>query len=417
MIPSSLSRAMRGACCAVVMVVANVTSAAAQTEIILAPGDSVAYSVIGAPELTKVSVIGPDGHIQLPSVGWIKASGVTIQQLRSIVEKAVSNRPYRVSGASGEDTWRRVSPNDLVIDVDAYRPVYLTGDVRSGGEIAYRPGLTVRQAVAQAGGLGLSLDTAISPLELLELSTQRDLLVGEIEFVEATLERLEVDLKSLRMTDTSAKLDLPPDNRADDVAQRWLNARETERQMTAGNTKLRLEQMSNRLEVLEKLQQTNTTNLQIEQDLMERTKQLVERGVSTASSLVDARRSLLQLSMQELETSGEIYRLRLDMARTGDEVNLLRTAQRVGILERVAQAQASQQSLRKRLSTLDTRISLLGGQLLIAPQNPTYRFEVFQVGALHAIVSENITDQILLPGDVLNVTLLPPQPEGTKVIR
>lgn len=391
--------------------------AVAQTEIILAPGDSISYSVIGAPELNTVSVIGPDGRIQVPSAGWIKAAGVTIQDLRAIVEVAVSNRPYRVNGGTGEDTWRRVSPNELIIDVAAYRPVYLTGDVRSGGEVAYRPGLTLRQAVAQAGGLGLSLETSISPLELLELSSQRDLLVGEIEFGETTLERLEVDLSALSKIGAPVALDLAPNDRSEDVAKRWLSARETERQLTAGNTKLRMEQMENRLEVLEKIQETNATNLQIEQELLERARKLIDRGIAPASTLDEARRGVLQMAMQELQTSGEIYRLRLDMARTGDEVKLLRTAQRVSLLERVAQWEATVQSLRKRLSTLDTRISLLGGQLLIAPQSPSYRFEVFRVGANAPIVSESLNERLLLPGDVLSVTMIPPEPEQTAPIQ
>ena len=41
---------------------------------------------------------------------------------------------------------------DVVVSVAEYRPIYLGGDVLKPGEYRYRPEMTVRQAVALAGG-------------------------------------------------------------------------------------------------------------------------------------------------------------------------------------------------------------------------------------------------------------------------
>src|SRR5262249_58275355 len=50
-----------------------------------------------------------------------------------------------------------LAPNDVDIIIAEYRPVYLNGDVAKPGEQPYRPGLTVRQAIALAGGYDIML--------------------------------------------------------------------------------------------------------------------------------------------------------------------------------------------------------------------------------------------------------------------
>lgn len=390
------------------------SGALAQADILLGPGDAISFSVIGAPELSIVSMIGPNGQMQLPAAGWVKASGLTIQELRTDIENAVSNRPFRLSsGVPGEETWRRVSPNELLIDVATYRPIYLTGDVRAGGQLDFRPGLTLRQAVAQVGGLGISFETDISPLQLVQLSSSRDILRGEIDFAQTTLDRLEKDLATIGQRAPTPFRPTPPGDRTEAVADRWLEARDAERQLTENSTTLRLEQMANRLDVLGQMQDTNTQNLEIERGLLDRARTLVERGVAPTSTLVDARRGLLQMTMQELETSGEMFRLKLDMARTRDEIRRLQSAQRVALLERVAALQADLTTKHQRLSALDARIALLGGQMLISPADPSYRFEIHRAGDATSIVSDQLSDLLLQPGDVVTVTLQQTGPAQT----
>ncbi|MEM6888583.1 MAG: polysaccharide biosynthesis/export family protein [Pseudomonadota bacterium] len=379
--------------------------AKAQTEIPLAPGDTISFSVIGAPELEAIAVIGPDGRIQLPAAGWIKAAGLTIDTLRAEVESAVSNRPYRLSGAPGEESWRRVSPEDLVVDVDAYRPVYLMGDVRFGGEIAFRPGLTLRQAVARAGGLGTPPELHLEPLQLLELASKRDLVESDISFAEATLDRLEADLAAIGAPDPQSSGPPSSGDTTDHVAERWLKARDAERRLSESNSDLRLEQIRNRLKVLQTLQKNNKETMQTERRLLARQQNLVERGIAPSATLIDARRGVLQTSIQHLETSSEIYRLQLDLARTSDEARRLQAAQRVHLLERIADQQAGLASLRQQLSSINTRITVLGSQVARALDDVSYRYEVFRETAPAPIVTSQITDRLMLPGDVVTVTM------------
>ena len=48
-----------------------------------------------------------------------------------------------------------IDPEEITVDIAEYRPVYVSGDVSKPGELAFRLGMTVRQAVALAGGYDL----------------------------------------------------------------------------------------------------------------------------------------------------------------------------------------------------------------------------------------------------------------------
>ncbi|MEO0525446.1 MAG: polysaccharide biosynthesis/export family protein [Pseudomonadota bacterium] len=372
------------------------------TAILLAPGDTISYSVLGIADLDTVSVIDLTGQLQLPLAGRIDAAGLTIEQLRQSVASKASQTPFRTVAADGTEIWRPISAEMLFVHVAAYRPVYLMGDVRTNGEQPYRPGITLRQAIARAGGLGRPLDTQVSDVEQLSLSVERDILAGDVDFVNATLLRLESDLAAIgdqgsdRGSNVLAR---------DDAASRWLSARNLERQLASNTSMLQAEQMQNRLEVLQELSRTQRINLEIEEAALERARTLVERGLTPASNVTDARRGVLQVSMQVLETSGEIHSLQLDLARTSDEFERLKFAQRVELLDQIVIQKQTLETMKKRLSALDQRIFMLGGQSHMPDAEPTYRYEIQRTGKT-TIQLDDLSDIELLPGDVVEVSAI-----------
>lgn len=102
-------------------------------------GDKVKVVVFDEPSLSGEFEIGESGAIALPLIGDVAASGRTPSQLASDVTQKLAAGGYVLDP--------RVS-----IEVLEYRPFYILGEVGEPGEYPYNGDLTLKQAVAKAGG-------------------------------------------------------------------------------------------------------------------------------------------------------------------------------------------------------------------------------------------------------------------------
>ncbi len=102
-------------------------------------GDQIRLTVFGDPRLSGEFRVNDAGNVAVPLAGSVKAVGLTSTDL----EKAVA------------DTLRRngiVRSPDVAVEIISYRPVFVLGEVRTPGQLAYQPGMTVLTLIARAGG-------------------------------------------------------------------------------------------------------------------------------------------------------------------------------------------------------------------------------------------------------------------------
>lgn len=104
----------------------------------LAAGDRLRINVFGHPDVSGEFEVDGDGSITFPLLGQVAAAGRSVNELKTHVA-AQLNENYLVNP--------RVS-----VDVLNYRPFYILGEVEKPGSYPYQLGMTVRQAVALAGG-------------------------------------------------------------------------------------------------------------------------------------------------------------------------------------------------------------------------------------------------------------------------
>jgi polysaccharide biosynthesis/export protein len=109
-----------------------------ESSYVLGPNDRVRLKVYGEADITGEYEVDSTGQISVPLAGHIKAAGLTTKQLERAVTSALSKGIVRDP---------RVN-----VEVALYRPYYILGEVKKGGEYPYRLGLTVMDAVASAGG-------------------------------------------------------------------------------------------------------------------------------------------------------------------------------------------------------------------------------------------------------------------------
>jgi polysaccharide export outer membrane protein len=108
------------------------------SDYLLGPNDRVRVKVYGEQDITGEYEIDSNGYVSVPLAGRMKAAGRTARQLERTIAAELSKGIIRDP---------RVN-----VEIAAYRPFYILGEVKKAGEYPYRNGLTVLDAVASAGG-------------------------------------------------------------------------------------------------------------------------------------------------------------------------------------------------------------------------------------------------------------------------
>ncbi len=104
----------------------------------LGSGDKIRITIFGHENLSGEFNIASNGNISMPLINEIKAQGLTTNEL----EKAI---------------WDKLNPEYLInpsvnVEIINYRDIYILGEVRNPGKYQFIPNMTVRKAVAIAGG-------------------------------------------------------------------------------------------------------------------------------------------------------------------------------------------------------------------------------------------------------------------------
>jgi polysaccharide biosynthesis/export protein len=111
---------------------------------VLRPNDQLRIRVYNETEVSGDYQIDGNGLLSVPLAGEIKAAGLTASKLEGVIKSRLAKGIIR-------------DPR-VAVQVTGYGPVYIQGEVKRGGEYPYRPGLTVMDAVASAGGFTYRAD-------------------------------------------------------------------------------------------------------------------------------------------------------------------------------------------------------------------------------------------------------------------
>ena len=101
-------------------------------------GDRLRVVVFGQDGLTNSYVVDVSGDIAMPLIGSVAARGLTTDQLSA-----------RIAGLLRQGYVR--DPH-VAVEVEAYRPFFILGEVTQPGQYPYVANMTVETAVAIAGG-------------------------------------------------------------------------------------------------------------------------------------------------------------------------------------------------------------------------------------------------------------------------
>jgi len=116
----------------------NASTQDASTSYRLATGDRVRIEVFGEDDLKRDVTLTDNGKISYPFLGELKLEGITLRELETLIR----------TGLQGAYL---INP-DVNVSVIEYRPFFINGEIKKSGSYPYQPGLTLRKAIALAGG-------------------------------------------------------------------------------------------------------------------------------------------------------------------------------------------------------------------------------------------------------------------------
>lgn len=128
----------------------------------LASGDRLRIIVFGQDNLSNIYAVDGSGRIAVPLIGSIQVGGRTPLQVEGIIAAKLRGGFVR-------------EPK-VTVEIDAYRPFFILGEVVNSGQFAFVNGMTVQTAIAIAGGF--TPRAAKDHAEVVRKS--RDTLVGGI---------------------------------------------------------------------------------------------------------------------------------------------------------------------------------------------------------------------------------------------
>lgn len=104
----------------------------------LAAGDEIEIRVYGEDDMLVRTRLGESGVISYPFLGPITVKGLTVSELEQLIVKGLKG-PYLVDPA-------------VSVNIVEYRPFFVNGEVNKPGAFPFQPGVTLRKAIAMAGG-------------------------------------------------------------------------------------------------------------------------------------------------------------------------------------------------------------------------------------------------------------------------
>jgi len=369
----------------------------------------VEISIANYAELKQRVPVQMDGSLSLPLVGVLPAQGLTLTELRLSVQGAFEARVWRVRLPDGREEARFFERDGITVSVVEYRPVFVAGDVGKPGEIVYRPGMTVRHAIAAAGGApGQAMRGLLAPFD--PANAKSEYLNAWVNmFAGAThIWRIESELGSEREIDPGLTANAP----VSEAIQRQMIDTETqlrdkhhyEFEAQRGFYVGAVKQADEQIAVLTEQQKKEQEGAQEDIAEFQRVNELYGKGSLTSQRVTDARRNVLLSSTRQLQTAATLLDTNRKRGEYQRELERLDHARRSELLKDLKEAQLKLAGDKARLESAQEKLAI-SGMRLPGSTGLIVKVMLHRQGPDKAESTEVQGDALLLPGDVLDIAV------------
>lgn len=335
-------------------------------------------------------VVGADGNVNFPMVGPTEGAGKTSADLAA----ALGTGLQQVLGLGTAPT--------VTVEVSAYGPIYVSGDVGSPGEYPYAPNLTVVKALALAGGERRSAEAISRPeREILTTSGALDVLTEEHRRLLVRRARLDAELNGLEQIAVPPELENADDIDALLAAEAAILAahrRQAEAQSSSLTDQVAL--LNRQIETFGQKETATDAQLVTAQEQLDKITALSDDGLALASRVASLQTNVSDLESRLLDTQTTTLQARQDIAAAEREQARLND-------QRISDLTLERQTVDGQIAALDLKIStqrglvqeaaLYTGVAVPGDSAPTYSYSIVRDG-------EQLTADLTTPleaGDVI----------------
>jgi polysaccharide biosynthesis/export protein len=379
-------------------------------------GDTLEISVAGVPELRQRVVVQFDGSISYPLLGnSFVVAGLSPSEIRARIGAILPTKVFRQRTPDGRENVLVIEPDQVTANVVEYRPIYVNGDVSKPSEQSYRPLMTVRQAVALAGGYEIMRFRMNNPfLDAADLRSEYEALWTDFAKEQAHLWRLKTELGEDVKLDESLLHDTPLPSAA--ISQ--ITNSETE-QMKGHQDDYRHEreflqrgisQTEEEIGVLSDQLQKENAGYQDDIEDLQRLTGLYKKSEVTVVRVTEARRALLLSSTRKLQTTAQLLRARRQRDDFARQLERLDDQRRVNLQLELEGSVIRLNQTRAKLQAVGEKIEYTGviRSQLVRGTGGKPKITIVRKGEKGPEPFAADEETELQPGDVVEVALQPP---------
>lgn len=341
--------------------------------------------------LTGDYVVGADGNVNFPMVGSTEGAGKTSTELAADL------------GAALQQSLGLPTTPSVTVEVSAYGPIYVSGDVGAPGEYPFAPNLTVVKALALAGGERRSAEAVSRPeKEMLTTSGALDVLEDEYARLLIRRARLDAELAGQNQIPVPPELEDHPDLQsllAAETAILEAQKRQAEAQSTSLTDEVNL--LTSQIEAFEQKETGTQGQLEIARDQLDKITALSDDGLALSSRVASLQTNVADLEARLLDTETATLQARQAIASANREQARLAD-------QRISDLSLERQTVDGQISALALKIATQRGLVqeavlhtgVAAPSDtaaPSYSYAIIRDGA--EIPAE--IDTPLISGDVV----------------
>ena len=369
----------------------------ASAEYRLASGDVIEVSVFGVQDYNRRAKVNVDGEVSLPLLGYIQAAGRTLPELRAKLKDALIKSNI-------------IRAPDVTAELVEHRPFYINGHIAHPGAHPYQPGLTVRHAVALAGGFDVMRFKVDNPLMVAaELRSQYEVVWTEYVRREARVTTLQAELDDREAPDLSKLNDAP-------VARRIIaelvkleldhfSTRKTDEQKERAYLERALKHAQDQVTSLFAGREQEILGVELQTESVKRTSVLSKQGLAPINRLTQEQRDVALQKSRQLETGARLAEARRIAEEFGRRVERVDDDRRMRLIRELQDAVLELERARSQLQGIGEKLLYIGAikaQAMSGGRNlPEIAIYRRVDGQQTRLAADENTD--VYPGDVIDI--------------